>query len=575
MNSGKKEYSFLWFIENYSYCGRNLKEKLVSPEFMPEGQEGTSWSILLHPGYLKDKRGELNSVYLKRSAHDAGPESFSLKLEISVITENGSTLYSEECEHKFRKGAKRGFHPLLDMDELYVRKNTEYLPRDTLGVRCRMWKGEGNVQNVGQCSARTRIGIQKISFLHRVKNFSAFKLYEENTIQIPSHSKTGYLLSSSLSVCHAMAGNEPVIVEIFPFDSNYFLWRKTLSLLDISGNNIEFGDVDYRFFVEAQQIEKRYKSFTRRFIMNNRNEYLPNDELSLLCECTFATGVEFEKIEESLHEIPMAAIKNRFYSAHSKHESQPAKKLSHHSSASEDTKMNHNNQCLTNVELNAKTFSTNCNAPSTRPIVALNQMENNDPNKIMYNVAEKLSMCPSALDDFKALYNDHLLTDVVLKTATKSFPAHKNVLCARSSVFRAMLTSDMKEKNTDCIKVEDLENETVHRLLLFLYSDNLEELQWESALKLYYAGDKYAIEKLKVLCSSFLVDSLSTSTASELLLLADTHSDTDLKKFVEDFILEHEEEVFGSDEWEKLIDTNPHLVIKTMHLKYRKKKGGK
>ncbi|CAL1281796.1 unnamed protein product [Larinioides sclopetarius] len=179
------------------------------------------------------------------------------------------------------------------------------------------------------------------------------------------------------------------------------------------------------------------------------------------------------------------------------------------------------------------------------------------------------------MDEFRALYWEQLLTDVLLHTATKSFPAHKNVLCARSLVFRAMLTNDMKEKNNDCINVEDLENESVQRLLLFLYSDSLEELQWESAMQLYYAACKYAIEKLKVLCSSFLVEDLSTSTASELLLLADTNSDTDLKKIVEDFILEHDEEVFCSDEWDNLSEKNPHLFMKTMKLKYKRKKEGK
>ncbi|GBM70065.1 TD and POZ domain-containing protein 4 [Araneus ventricosus] len=573
MNSGKKEYSFLWFIENYSYSEYIDGGKLVSPEYTPEGHGGTSWSICLYPGIMKFQRIGSDSVYLRRSAR--GPRSFSLKIEISVITADGSTLYSEECEHAFRKGEARGFHPLLDMDELYARKNTEYLPRDTLGVRCRMWKGRGSFQKVGQCSARTRIGIEKISFLHRVENFSALKLNEMNTLQISSHSETGCAISSRLSVCNTLAGNEPVIVGIFPSDSNYILWRNKLSLIDVSGNNIEFGDVDYRFFDAREQIQKLNESFTRQFILNKRKEYLPNDELSLLCECTFSTGVELAKIVETLHEIPMAAYNHRYHNAVGKNGNKAAEHLSAPLSPSADMKVNHNNQCLTNMELKANTLSAYKVAPSTRPSVALNQMTNNDPNKIMYNAAEKLSMCPSALEDFKALYNDQLLTDVVLKTSTKSFPAHKIVLCARSSVFRAMLTNDMKEKITDCIKVEDLENETVHRLLLFLYSDNLEELQWESALKLYYAGDKYAIEKLKILCSSFLVDSLSTSTASELLLLADTHSDTDLKKFVEDFILEHEEEVFGSDEWDILSETNPKLVINTMKVKYKREKAGK
>ncbi|CAL1284123.1 unnamed protein product [Larinioides sclopetarius] len=174
--------------------------------------------------------------------------------------------------------------------------------------------------------------------------------------------------------------------------------------------------------------------------MDKKDEYLPNDELSLIRECAFSTGIEFEKIIETQVEQPVATLKQ------------------------------------------------NCK---------------NTSNKDSYNAAEKLLACTTASEDMKAIYVNQCLTDVELKTETKKFLAHKIVLCARSSVFRAMLTNDMKEKNTDCIQVDDLENHIVQQLLLFLHSDNLENLQLGSAIKLYYVGDKYAIERLKVLCSYF------------------------------------------------------------------------
>ncbi|GBN74159.1 Speckle-type POZ protein [Araneus ventricosus] len=163
------------------------------------------------------------------------------------------------------------------------------------------------------------------------------------------------------------------------------------------------------------------------------------------------------------------------------------------------------------------------------------------------------------------------LTDVEVRTETKSIPAHKTVLCARSPVFKVMMTNDMKEKKTNCIRVDDLEDDIVQQLLLFLYSDSIENLQWESAIQLYYAADKYEIGKLKEVCSSFLVENLTPTNVVELLLLADTHSDIDLKKSVEDFILEHEEKIFVSNEWEILMETNPLLVMRTMQLKYMRK----
>ncbi|GBN94318.1 Speckle-type POZ protein [Araneus ventricosus] len=512
MANERKEYTFLWFIENYSYCWHDNGEKLVSPDFTPHGLEGTSWNLRLYPrGNTEESKSKI-SLFLARSQHDAGPEKFPLKYELSVIAADGSPLKSTVEEYTFAKGLGYGDSDFLCMDEVLLRGKSECLPQGTLNVRCRMWLSEGSIQKAGKYTARTRIGIEKISFLHKVENFSALKPNEKNTVRIQSHSKTRCVISSSLYFTDSSCCEDKVMVEIVCSDSKYILRKQKLSLLNGSEDVIECGEADIRFDAIKTDIQKLPLSLTREIILDRKSEYLPNDELSLICECAFSTGIEFAKIEETQHELPVAVFK---------------------------------------------------------------QICKNARNKDRYNAAEKLSACTSASEDMKAIYVNQCLTDVVLKTESKTFPAHKSVLCARSSVFKAMLTNDMKEKNTDCIQVDDLEDDTVKQLLLFLYSDNLESLQWESAIKLYYVGDRYAIEKLKVLCSSFLVDNLGISSASELLLLADTHSDSDLKNFVDDFVLKHKEQIIDSDEWKNLEKTHPQLAMRTMYLMVKGKTGGK
>ncbi|CAL1281790.1 unnamed protein product [Larinioides sclopetarius] len=555
-------FSFFWWIENYSYFAKYQDEPLYSPNFTPEGLNETSWCLLFNSREF--------DISVMRSSDDAGPESVLLKVEISVMKMDGSILSSEECENTFRKGDEWGyFYSLLELQAL-AGINTDWLRGDTLGVRCRMWRSGESVRMVSRCTARTRIGIEKISFLHRVENFSSLKLGEKRILWIPSPSDAGCVFTSTLCLAKNFRNEEAISLKMSYSFHNYKLCTQKPSLINVSGNIREVLESDDRlsYFLVPPNL-------TRQFLFDNRKEYLPNDELSLLCECTFYTGVNHGKIEEILHDLPLAVFEQRYSIPHSKNDRKAAEKLSSLPSASEDTKLNYSGQRPTDVNLKENTISISKNAASISLYGIYNQVTNKDLHQKKFNAAEKLFACPNVQDDLKALYNDQLLTDIVFKTATKTFSAHKNVLCARSSVFRAMLADDMKEKNIDCIKVEDLGNETVQRLLLFLYSDSLEELQWESAVQLYYAADKYAIEKLKFLCSSFLVEDLSTSTASELLLLADTHNDTELKQVVEDFILQHEREVFDSDEWEKLSETNPHLVVKTMKLKYKKEKGGK
>ncbi|GIX84225.1 TD and POZ domain-containing protein 3 [Caerostris darwini] len=174
----------------------------------------------------------------------------------------------------------------------------------------------------------------------------------------------------------------------------------------------------------------------------------------------------------------------------------------------------------------------------------------------------------SALDDFKNIYNDGFLCDVHLQTGAESFAAHKVILSARSPVFKAMFSNDMKETIANRIDLPDLDGATVHRLLRYMYSDVVEVLEWDSVRNLYAAADKYAIGSLKTNCSTILKGSLMPTQACELLVLADMHRDNDLKKFAQDFILENNEYILGSDTWMELEQKNPQLAIEAMRHLY-------
>ncbi|KAF8787857.1 TD and POZ domain-containing protein 5 [Argiope bruennichi] len=179
---------------------------------------------------------------------------------------------------------------------------------------------------------------------------------------------------------------------------------------------------------------------------------------------------------------------------------------------------------------------------------------------------EKSEKMAVLIDDLKSMFSDAILSDTELRTSTKSFPAHKNILSARSPVFRKMFGNDMKEKNSGHVDIIDFEDDTLHRMLLYIYTDSLEDLQFESAMKLYAAADKYEILSLRNKCSTFLKDSLCPNRACDVLILADMHHDDDLKSSVQSYILVHDE-VFSSLEWKHLMDSNVKLAADIMYRK--------
>ncbi|GFT73934.1 hypothetical protein NPIL_153451 [Nephila pilipes] len=180
---------------------------------------------------------------------------------------------------------------------------------------------------------------------------------------------------------------------------------------------------------------------------------------------------------------------------------------------------------------------------------------------------------PDSMDDLKedfiSLWTKGELSDVELLTTTRTIPAHKAFLCARSRVFKVIFTSD-GQKSTDSVVVSHLDYDTAYRMLMYVYTNSLDGLQWESAIKLYAAADKFEIIPLRRRCSSFLNNNLSPSNLYEVFHLAHLCDDFDLLTIAQEYALAHEEEVFHSEQWKEFTKNNAIVAAETMLLKWIK-----
>ncbi|GBO24053.1 Speckle-type POZ protein [Araneus ventricosus] len=169
---------------------------------------------------------------------------------------------------------------------------------------------------------------------------------------------------------------------------------------------------------------------------------------------------------------------------------------------------------------------------------------------------ERLCAKPSSTmkDDFKLLYREQKLCDITLKTASKSFKAHKAVLACRSPVFKATFEHDMVENSSGIVNITDVDSKTLERMLFFMYADQLEDLiDLKSAIQLYCAAHKYQINTLKECCHPILKSLVSPENVCELLPLAYKYHDDPLKTIVKAFICKHPSETMESAVWERLM----------------------
>ncbi|XP_015908467.1 speckle-type POZ protein [Parasteatoda tepidariorum] len=167
--------------------------------------------------------------------------------------------------------------------------------------------------------------------------------------------------------------------------------------------------------------------------------------------------------------------------------------------------------------------------------------------------------------DLRHLYLERKFTDVQLSVGDGIFPAHRNVLSARSPVFQAMFEQDMCESKNGVVHITDIDSNTLDRLLMFIYSDTLDDLECESAFQLYSAAEKYFVEKLKVECEKLLIRKLSSERVLEILLFADLHNAENLKSKAEECVVKNATRIIATEEWEEFVNVNPSLASKIVN----------
>nr|CAB3480398.1 unnamed protein product [Digitaria exilis] len=169
-------------------------------------------------------------------------------------------------------------------------------------------------------------------------------------------------------------------------------------------------------------------------------------------------------------------------------------------------------------------------------------------------------------------------SDVTFSVGGENFPAQKIVLATQSPVFEAQLYGQMKESMACRVTVEDIQPEVFKALLQFIYTDSLPE--WDDLdaeeyceiSNLLAAADRYAMDRLKLLCVSNLVDYLDTQNVATTLALADQHNCDRLKDVCIEFMGSSDEmdAVVKTEGYANLKRTCPSILVDVLEKNIRK-----
>ncbi|GFV83292.1 TD and POZ domain-containing protein 4 [Trichonephila clavipes] len=163
---------YIWTIENYPTLDYN--GKVLSPKFTLDSMEGTNWYVeIIMSHYLN-----LFECALWRG-EDKGPPSIEIDFEFSILAADGTPVIQKMKKCVFKKETGDRIIGFKDMG-FFSRRN-EYLPRNSLTIRCRIWRKAAIISITDLYVARTRLGMEYKAFMWILHNFSTLQPYEEKT----------------------------------------------------------------------------------------------------------------------------------------------------------------------------------------------------------------------------------------------------------------------------------------------------------------------------------------------------------------------------------------------------------
>jgi speckle-type POZ protein len=178
--------------------------------------------------------------------------------------------------------------------------------------------------------------------------------------------------------------------------------------------------------------------------------------------------------------------------------------------------------------------------------------------------------------------------DITFEVGGETFPAHRCVLAARSSVFKEQLFGGTSMTKANIVEINDMEAKIFYALLVFIYTDSFPDWDWledeaeESGeeldddendevtnqyvkwlLHLLEAADRYDLQRLKSICVEELVQYIWMDTVADIIVVAERRQCRLLKDSCVEFIKSHSRlyTAFTVDSLDQIIKTCSPSVL--------------
>lgn len=162
------------------------------------------------------------------------------------------------------------------------------------------------------------------------------------------------------------------------------------------------------------------------------------------------------------------------------------------------------------------------------------------------------------LKEMLKMWEDDLLTDVILEVEDQEFKCHRLTLAACSPYFHAMFSSGLVESHQDRISIGGIDAASMKLILEYAYSAEI-EINEDNVQGLMLAVNMFQINNLRDACARFLEHHVTVGNCIGIYFFAAAHDCNNLQEQSKKLVCDRFNQVFKEEEFlslskDKVID---------------------
>ncbi|KAF8790313.1 hypothetical protein HNY73_005356 [Argiope bruennichi] len=295
----RKPFIITWRIKNFSFCWHKEEEEISCPEFNIKGIDGSKWKLYLFPRASKSKMSWSIACYLHLEKEN-GPRRVKIAYELSALGCDGLPLETETCTDCFMQENDWSLPLILQQKTVFLEKRDEFLPKDTLTIRCRIWQiNQGNI-TAERYIATTRIEIEKVPLFGIVRKTRSRKNVENKY-------RVEFLQESTETpvFINIKCINGSPYAEIHPKGHELKFCKCKMNFTNDSGMEVLEAEDAFLFRLDLIPLYEKMPVWMFPLLPTSKNEnYYPQyglemNNLALRCEIAYSTGIMSEKFKNN------------------------------------------------------------------------------------------------------------------------------------------------------------------------------------------------------------------------------------------------------------------------------------